>query len=178
MRGLTPTRSPWGLLTHNIKIKDRNHYGKYLDWNHNILTMVANSQGDLYYNGDGYGYGGDGGWNGWTMGMDLLRCIADGSGGWRLCLATNGSLFGVSPFTKLIGFDLRKAAAHGTGGRYGWGLPVPMPVKVPGTASLSVVNFAMLLTWFPSVIAGPFVIMTWFPAHHSKIEEIAHLCIN
>ena len=67
------------------------------------------------------------------MVVDLLRCGADGSDGWRLCLATNGSLFGVGPFTKLIGFDLRKAAAHGTGGRYGRGLPVPMPVKVPGS---------------------------------------------
>ena len=94
------------------------------------------------------------------MVMDLLRCCVDGSDGWQLCLAMNGSLFGISPFTKLIGFDLRKAAAHGTGGRYGWGLPVPMPVKVPGTASSSVVNFAMLLTRFPSVITGPFVIMT------------------
>ena len=94
------------------------------------------------------------------MVMDLLRCGADGSGGWRLYLATNGSLFSVGPFTKLTGFDLRKVAAHGMGGWYGWGLPVPMPVKVPGTASSSVVNFAMLLTRFPSVIAGPFVIMT------------------
>ena len=94
------------------------------------------------------------------MVMDLLRCGVDGSDGWRLCLATNGSLFGVGPFTKLIGFDLRKAAVHGTGGRYGRGLPVPMPVKVPGAASSSVVNFAMLLTRFPSVIAVPFVIMT------------------
>ena len=94
------------------------------------------------------------------MVVDLLRCGADGSDGWRLCLAMNGSLFGVGPFTKLIGFYLRKAAAHGTGGRYGRGLPVPMPVKVHGTASSSVVNFAMLLTRFPSVIAGPFVIMT------------------
>ena len=77
------------------------------------------------------------------MVMDLLRCGADGSGGWRLCLATNGSLFGVGPVTKLIGFDLRKAAAHGTGGRYGRGLPVPMPVKVHGTVSSSVVNFVL-----------------------------------
>ena len=94
------------------------------------------------------------------MVMDLLRCGVDGSDGWRLCLATNGSLFGVDPFTKLIGFDLRKATAHGTGGRYGRGLPVPVLVKTPGTAFPSVVNFAMLLTRFSSVIAGPFAIMT------------------
>ena len=80
------------------------------------------------------------------MVVDLLQCGVDGSDGWQLCLATNGSPFGVGPFTKLIGFDLRKAATHGTGGRYGRGLPVPMPVKVLGTASSSVVNFAMLLT--------------------------------
>ena len=71
----------------------------------------------------------------------------------------NGSLFGIGPFTKIIGFDLRKAAAHGTGGRYGRGLPVPMPVKASGTASSSLVNFAALMTRFSSVIAGPFVIM-------------------
>ena len=94
------------------------------------------------------------------MVVDLLRCGADGYDGWRLCLATNGSPFGVGPFTKLIGFDLRKAVAHGTGRQYGRGLPVPMPVKVPGTASSSVVNFVMLLTRFSLVIAGPFVIMT------------------
>ena len=94
------------------------------------------------------------------MGMDLLRCVADGSGGWRLCLATNDSLFGVGPFTKLIGFDLRKATVHGTGGRCGRGLPVPMPVKASGTASSSLVNFAALMMRFSSVIAGPFVIMT------------------
>ena len=94
------------------------------------------------------------------MVVDLLRCGVDGSDGWRLCLAMNGSLFGVGPFTELIGFDLGKAAAHSTGAWYGRGLPVPMPIKVPETASSSVVNFAMLLTRFPSVIAGPFVIMT------------------
>ena len=94
------------------------------------------------------------------MVVDLLRCGADGSDGWRLCFATNGSLFGVGPFTKLIGFDLRKAAVHGTGGRYGRGLPVPMLVKAHGTAFRSVVNFAMLLTRFSSAIAGPFVILT------------------
>ena len=95
-----------------------------------------------------------------NYGMDLLRCVADGSGGWRLCLATNGSLFSVGTFTTFLVFDLGNAAAGGTGGRYGRGLPVPMPVKAPGTASSSVVNFAMLLTRFSSVIAGPFVIMT------------------
>ena len=94
------------------------------------------------------------------MVMDLLRCGVDGSDGWRLCLATNDSLFGVGFFTELIGVDLGKAVAHGTGAWYGRGFPVPMLVKVPGTASSSVVNFAMLLTRFPSVIAGPFVIMT------------------
>ena len=92
--------------------------------------------------------------------MDLLRCGVDGSDGWRLCLATNGSLFGVGSFTELIGFDLGKAAAHGTGAWYGRGLPVPMPVKASGTASSSLVNFAALMTRFSSVIAGPFVIMT------------------
>ncbi len=94
------------------------------------------------------------------MVVDLLRCGVDGSDGWRLCLATNGSLFGVGSFIELIGFDLGTAAAHGTGAWYGRGLPVPMPVKAPGTAFPSVVNFAMLLTRFPSVIACPFVIMT------------------
>jgi hypothetical protein len=29
---------------------------------YNICTMVANSQGDIYYKGDGYGYRGD--WRG------------------------------------------------------------------------------------------------------------------
>ena len=80
------------------------------------------------------------------MVMDLLRCGVDGSGGWRLCLATNGSPFSVGPFTTFIVFDLGNAAAGGTGGQYGRGLPVPMPVKAPGTAFPSVVNFAMLLT--------------------------------
>ena len=69
------------------------------------------------------------------MVVDLLRCGVDRFDGWRLCLTMNGSLFGVAPFIELIGFDLRKAAAHGTGGRYGWGLLIPMPVKVPRTAS-------------------------------------------
>jgi hypothetical protein len=61
---------------------------------------------------------------------------------------------------KLIGFDLRKAAANRKGGWYGRGLLIPMPVKVPGTASSSVINFIMLLTRFSSVIEGPFVIIT------------------
>jgi hypothetical protein len=94
------------------------------------------------------------------MVVDLLRCGADGSDGWRLCVTTNGSPFGIGSFTKLIGFDLRKAAAHGMGGRYGRGLAVPMRFKVPRTASSSIVNFAIPLTQFSSVIAGPFVIMT------------------
>ena len=51
-----------------------------------------------------------------------------------------------------IVFDLGNAAVHGTGGRYGRGLPVPVPVKAPGTAFPSVVNFAMFLTRFSSVI--------------------------
>ena len=79
------------------------------------------------------------------MVMDLLRCGADGSGGWRLCLATNGSLFSVGPFTTFIGFDLGNAAAHGTGVWYMRGLPVQMLVKSPGTAFPSVDNFSMLL---------------------------------
>ena len=95
-----------------------------------------------------------------NYGMDLLRCVADGSGGWRLCLAMNGSLFDIGPFTTFIEFDLGNATAHGTGRLYGRGLPVPVPVKAPGTAFLSVVNFAMLLTQFSSVIACPFAIMT------------------
>ena len=90
----------------------------------------------------------------------LLRCGVDGSDGWRLCLATNGSLFSVGPFTTFIEFDLGNAAAHGTGGRYGRRLPIPMPVKAPGTTFPSVVNFPMLLTRFSSVIADPFAIMT------------------
>ena len=80
------------------------------------------------------------------MVMDLLRCGVDGSDGWRLCLATNGSLFSVGPFTTFIVFDLGNGAAGGTDGRYGQGLPVPMPVKAPRTAFPSVVNLAMLLT--------------------------------
>ena len=73
---------------------------------------------------------------------------------------SGGSLFGVGSFTYLIGFDLKNAAAASTGGWYGRGLPVPMPVKAPGTAFPSVINFAMLLTRFSSVIAGPFAIKT------------------
>ena len=64
------------------------------------------------------------------MVMDLLRCGVDGSDGWRLCLTTNGSPFGVGSFTELIGFDLGKAAAPRTGGRYGQGLPVPCPLNL------------------------------------------------
>ena len=45
--------------------------------------------------------------------MDLLRCGADGSGGWRICLTTNCSLFSVGPFTTLMVFDLGNAAAGG-----------------------------------------------------------------
>jgi hypothetical protein len=73
---------------------------------------------------------------------------------------------------------LKKAATHGTSRRYERGLPVPVPVKVHGIASLSVVNFTMLLTQISSVIAYPFVIMMQFSAHCPKIEEIAHLYIN
>lgn len=93
-------------------------------------------------------------------GMDLLRCGADGSDGWRLCLAMNGSPFGVGSFTKLIWFNLRMATADGTCGLYGRGLPIPMPIKLPGTASSRIVNLAVLLTRFPSVVARPFFIMT------------------
>ena len=93
------------------------------------------------------------------MGMDLLRCGVDGFGGWRPCLATNGSLFSVGPLTKIIGFNLGNPTAHGTGGWYGRGLPVPMHVKAHGTTFSSVVNFSMPLTRFHSVIACPVVIM-------------------
>jgi hypothetical protein len=41
------------------------------------------------------------------MVVDLLRWVADGYVGWRLCLAMNGSLSGMDPFTKVIRFDLR-----------------------------------------------------------------------
>ena len=92
------------------------------------------------------------------MVVDLLRCGVDGSDGWRLCLATNGSLFGVGSFTELIGFDLGKAAAHGTGAWYGRVLPVLMPVKASGTASSSLVNFPARMMRFSSVIAGPAII--------------------
>ena len=94
------------------------------------------------------------------MVVDLLRCGVDGSDGWQLCLATNGSPFGVDPFTKLIGFDLRKATAHGTGGRYGRGLPIPVSSRPPGTDFRPLVDFAALVMRFSSVIAGPFAIMT------------------
>ena len=94
------------------------------------------------------------------MVVDLLRCGVDESDGWRLCLATSGSLFGVGSFIELIGFDLGKAAAPSTGAWYGRGLPVPMPVKPSGTAFSSLVNFPVLVTRFSSVIAGPFAIMT------------------
>lgn len=93
------------------------------------------------------------------MVVDLLRCGVDGSDGWRLCLATNGSSFGIGSFTRLIVFDLGKAAAHSTGAWYGRGLPALMPVKVPGSTSSSLVNFVALLTRFCSVIAAPFVII-------------------
>jgi hypothetical protein len=56
-------------------------------------------------------------------------------------LETNGSLFSIDSFKELIGFDLGNAVAHGTGSRYGRGLPVPMSVKAPRTACLSVSNF-------------------------------------
>jgi hypothetical protein len=107
-----------------------------------------------------------------------FRCGVDGFDGWPLCLAMNASLFGVGSFIELIGFDLGKAAAQRTGAWNGRGLLVPMPVKVPRTASLCLVNFVVLLTQFSSVIAGPFVIMMRFSARHSKIEDIAHICIN
>ena len=94
------------------------------------------------------------------MVVDLLRCGVDGSDGWRLCLTTNGSLFGVAPFTELIGFDLGSAAAHRTGGWYWQGLPVPVSAKPPGTDFRPLVDFAALVTRFSSVIAGPFAIMT------------------
>jgi hypothetical protein len=50
------------------------------------------------------------------MVVDLLRCGVDGSDGWRLCFAMNGSLFRAPPFTELIGFDLGSVAAHRMGG--------------------------------------------------------------
>jgi hypothetical protein len=94
------------------------------------------------------------------MGIDLLWCVADGSGGWWLCLAISSSLFSVSPFTTFIVFDLGNAAVSHTGGRYGWGFPLPMPVKAVEFAFPSVLNFSMLLTRFSSVLGGPFAIMT------------------
>jgi hypothetical protein len=127
-------------------------------WNHHILIMVANFLGDLYYNGDGYNYGGNWRWNGWTMLMDLLRCGVDGSNRWRLCLVANGSLFGIESFTKLIGFDLGNAATRSMGRRYGWGLPVLVSAKPSATSFWSLVNFAALVTRFSSVIAGPFLL--------------------
>jgi hypothetical protein len=53
-----------------------------------------------------------------------------------------------------------------------------MPAKPFATASLSLVNFAALMTRFSLVIAGPFFIMTLFPTHHLKIGEIAQLHNN
>ena len=80
------------------------------------------------------------------MVVDLLRCVVDGSDGWRLCLTTNDSLFGVAPFTELIGFDLGKATAPRTGRRYGRGLPVPVSAKPSGTDFRHLVDFAALVT--------------------------------
>ena len=90
------------------------------------------------------------------MVVDLLRCGVDGSDGWRLCLTTNGSLFHRAPFTKLIGLDIGNATARSMGGRYGWGLPVPMSAKPSGTDFYPLVDFAALVTRFSSVILGPF----------------------
>ena len=44
--------------------------------------------------------------------------VVDGSGGWRLCLATAGVSNDLAPFIEVVAFDLRKAPAHGTGGRH------------------------------------------------------------
>jgi hypothetical protein len=86
------------------------------------------------------------------MVVDLLRCGAGGSNWWRLCLTTNGSLFGMAPFMELIGFDLRKTGAPSTGRRYWWGLPISMSAKLHGTDFRSLVDFAALVTRFSSTI--------------------------
>jgi hypothetical protein len=72
----------------------------------------------------------------------------------------NGSLFGVAPFTELIGFDLGNIVIRRTGGRYGRGLPILVSSKPPGTDFWPLVDFAALVTRFFSVIAGSFAIMT------------------
>jgi hypothetical protein len=110
--------------------------------------------------------------------MVVISFGVDESDWWRICLAMNGCLFRVSLFTELIGFDLCKVGAPSLGRQYGRGLPVPMSTKHPGIDFRPLVDFVALVTRFFSVIVGAFPIMTCFHAHHSKIEEIAHLSNN
>jgi hypothetical protein len=73
-------------------------------------------------------------------------------------LATNDSLSGLTPFTKVIGFDLGSAPAPSMGGRYMWGLPVPVSAIRPGTNFDPLVDFDALVTIYSSIIVGPFAI--------------------
>jgi hypothetical protein len=66
----------------------------------------------------------------------------------------------MDPFTKLIGFDLRSAPAPSMGGRYGWGLPVPVSAIPSRTDFDLLVDFDALMIRFSSVITGPFAIKT------------------
>jgi hypothetical protein len=75
------------------------------------------------------------------MVMDILRCVADGSGGWKVYLATNGSHFGLAPFTKVIEFYLGNALAPRWGGQYRRGLPVPVSTMRHGTDFDPLVDF-------------------------------------
>jgi hypothetical protein len=55
---------------------------------------------------------------------------------------------------------MRGSLPHCTCGRYGRGLPVPMPSIAPGTDLSSLVDFVVTVTGLSSVIAGLFALKT------------------
>jgi hypothetical protein len=75
-------------------------------------------------------------------------------------MVLNGLSSDLAPFMKVIGFDLRGPPGHSTGGRYEWGLPVPVSVTSPGTEFATLVDFAVIVTGFSSVIEGSLAFKT------------------
>jgi hypothetical protein len=90
----------------------------------------------------------------------------------------NGSPFGMAPFMKVIGINLKSDPVPSTGGQYGRGFPVPVSSIPFGTDFDLLVDFDALVTRFSSVIAGLFSIKSRFPPHHKEGEGIANLYNN
>jgi hypothetical protein len=143
--GFTSNRNPWGLLTHNNKIKDRTHCCKYLDWNQifvqwsTILKDITITRWWLCL-----WRGLERRWMNYGGGSPSIsfRCIW-----WMVALFSDEwiSLWHTSLHESYRVWPQRPAA-HRMGG---WDFLVPMPAIPPRTDFSTLVDFAITMDSLP-----------------------------